>query len=92
MADCSGCRAYLLAEQAGALLSTCQSEHRLAAVLLHGSDVLCYRLRSANCCGVNTRSGQFMIHSKEPVPVAWPVFRSVAIEAGPIPHLVAGDN
>ena len=77
--DCSGCRAYLLAERALALLG--QNDY-LAAALLHRSELACFDLRRVNCCGVNTRSGQFMLHTKEQRPaVAVPVAWAVTLEA-----------
>jgi len=95
--SCQGCRAYALQKRANELLGRryVHSERRdenfqIAAVLLKQADVLCYNLRVVNCCSVNTKSGQFMVHARErrpeAVPVPWPVFQSVAI-----PHLV-GDE
>jgi len=69
--NCESCRAYSLGEQAGAVLD---NNVQLAAALYHRADVLCFNLRSVNCCPVNKRSGQFMLHTSELAPVPWPVF------------------
>ena len=92
--DCSGCRAYVLEKRASELLGRryVYSERReenftMAAALLARAETMCYNLRCCNCCPVNTRSGQFMLHTTEPEPAAWPVFQPVAI-----PYQVGGDE